>query len=358
MDTRIFYRFCKSLSQEFDVTLIARHPKQEVIEGVRIIPFRTFRNKYIRLIAAPLLMFFKALGTRARIYQIHDPELIPCGLMLRWLGKKVIYDVHENVAEDIFDKPWIRNKRMLHSMYVMFEKLAVRNCSVILAESSYEKRFRQLNARFVTVHNYCDVQFFDPFVNLGERNGNNLFYIGILLESRGMLQIAEALYLLKQRGRVFYFHCVGELYSDLYEKIYSLPYIDEIRSQLIFYGRQNLEVGYEISRNMGIGLCIIHPMKNSVESYPTKLFEYMAVGLPSIASDFPLYRSVVSGHQAGLCVDPMNPVALADAIEQLEQNPELRLQMAASGREAVMREYRWETEKDKALELYRSLAAR
>ncbi len=300
-------------------------------------------------------MFFKAVRINAKIYHLHDPELIPTGMLLKLIGKKVIFDVHENIAEDIFDKPWIKNKMILYRFYTFFEKLAVKRFFIILAEKSYEPRFIKLKANYQTVLNYCDTRFFDHYVNTKNRNSKNLFYIGILLETRGVLQIAEAIYILKKKGKVFYFHCVGELYSDLYNKVYNLPFIDEIRSQMIFYGRQNLEAGYEISKNMGIGLCIIHPMKNSIGSYPTKMFEYMSIGLPQVTSNFPLYKSVVEKHEVGKCVNPLSPLEIAEAIEILDENESLRIRMSENGLEAVKINYDWKEEQKKIFEVYKNL---
>lgn len=354
LDTRLYYRFCRSLSAYYDVTLIAVHPAEEVLEGIRIIPFRRFRNKTLRVLFTWCIMFFKAMKVNAALYHIHDPELIPCGLLLRMLGKKVILDIHENVAEDIFDKPWIHSKKLLYSFFSFFEKRAVKRFFIFLAEHSYEERYRKLGANYEVVLNYHDPKFFRPFAPEDRSKNNRIYYIGILLHSRGILEIAKAMHILKTRGMVVHFDVVGELFTSLDHEIDALEFINEIKPQLHFHGRLPLEKGYEISRNAALGMCIIHPMKNSVASYPTKMFEYMAIGLPQVTSDFPLYRSVVEAHHCGLCVDPLNPEAIAAAIEKLLKDPELRMNMGRAGIDAA-RQYTWDTQFQKALLVYRSL---
>ncbi len=301
-------------------------------------------------------MFFKALKVNARIYHLHDPELIPCGILLNLLGKKVILDIHENIAEDIFDKPWIRNQQLAYGLFHFFEKLACRYFYIILAETSYEKRYKTIAKRLSTVQNYCDIQFFDQYKLPDKKTGKHLFYIGIILENRGILQIIEAVNLLKQSGTVYHFHCVGELYNDLESKIKALPYYENIKEQLHFYGRKSLEDGYKIAEKCSMGLCIIWPMKNSIESYPTKLFEYMAIGLPIITSNFPLYKSVFEQNKCGVGVDPFSPKEIANAIEIIHNDVEKSEQMAKSGKIAVEKYYNWETEKSTLLEVYRELA--
>ena len=120
MDTRIFYKMCQALKEDYEVTLIAHHPQKETVNGVHIIPFKVFRNRNVRVLFSWLLMFRLAIKQKAQIYHFHDPELIPCGILLSMLGKKVIYDVHENIAEDIFDKPWIRNQKMAFKIFNFF----------------------------------------------------------------------------------------------------------------------------------------------------------------------------------------------------------------------------------------------
>lgn len=354
LDTRIFYRFCQSQKLDYDVTLIAVHPVAEVRQGIRIIPFRRFRNKLLRVCITWLVMYFKAMKTGASLFQLHDPELIPCGLLLRLSGKKVVLDIHENVAEDIFDKPWIPSKKLLFAFFGFFEKLAVQHMQLFLAENSYEDRYKKLGARYEIVLNYHDPEFFMPYCITHRPAGNHLFYIGILLESRGILQVAEAMYLLQKKGMVTEFDVVGELYSDLAGKLQALPFYRAVAPHIHFHGRLPLEEGYAISRQASVGMCIIHPMKNSVGSYPTKMFEYMAIGLPQVISDFPLYKSVVETHHCGICADPMNPEQIANAIETLLSNRELSMNMGNAGIEASSA-YTWDREYQKADQVYRRL---
>lgn len=307
------------------------------------------------MLLASLRMFPKALRTRADVFHLHDPELIPCGLWLRLLGRKVIFDVHEHFAADIYDKPWIRRKKLLAAIYAFWEKRAARRFELILAETSYTPHYAALGAHYTTVLNYPDEPFFRQFRVLTPRPAQNLFYIGIILETRGLFQIAEALWILKKQGRIFHFHCVGALYSSLALKLEALPFYVEIRDQMFFYGRCDLPEGYRLSMNMGIGLCIIKRMKNSEWSYPTKMFEYMSVGLPVITSDFELYRSVVERNHCGVCVDPEQPEQLAAQIVELADNPQRRLEMAINGVRAVESDYTWKSQERKLLALYERL---
>ena len=104
-----------------------------------------------------------------------------------------------------------------------------------------------------------------------------------------------------------------------------------------------------------LGLLTLHPSPAQYEAWPVKLFEYMCAGVPVIASDFPLWREIVQGAGCGLLVDPLNPQAIAQAIEFVLTHPREAAAMGQRGREAVGRRYNWETEEKKLLKLYADL---
>jgi glycosyltransferase involved in cell wall biosynthesis len=88
---------------------------------------------------------------------------------------------------------------------------------------------------------------------------------------------------------------------------------------------------------------------------PNKLFEYMASGIPVIASDFPPLREIIEGNDCGICVDPTDPSAIAQAINYLLDHPEEAERMGRNGRLAVEKKYLWATEEKKLLEFYEGI---
>ncbi|MCZ7637769.1 MAG: glycosyltransferase [Verrucomicrobia bacterium] len=83
-----------------------------------------------------------------------------------------------------------------------------------------------------------------------------------------------------------------------------------------------------------------------------KLWEYMAVGLPVVISDFPHLRELVGRLDCGLVADPASPRAIADALRRLHDSPAERARLGQNGRRAVQEEYNWENQERKLLELY------
>jgi len=114
------------------------------------------------------------------------------------------------------------------------------------------------------------------------------------------------------------------------------------------------EVKAIIGRSMA-GVVLYHPELNHINAQPNKMFEYMAAGIPVIASDFPLWKEILEGARCGVCVDPLDPDQIADAIRWIVDHPEQAEQMGKNGRKAIIERYNWKREEDTLLGLYRGL---
>ena len=100
------------------------------------------------------------------------------------------------------------------------------------------------------------------------------------------------------------------------------------------------------------GIVILQATKAYVVSQPIKLFEYMAAGLPVIASDFPLWRKWILHHECGLCVPPDDIDAIAAAIEWMAEHTDAAARMGRNGRALVLEEFNWEAEEKRLIEFY------
>jgi glycosyltransferase involved in cell wall biosynthesis len=128
-----------------------------------------------------------------------------------------------------------------------------------------------------------------------------------------------------------------------------------VSSHVEFLGPLAPREAWSVLSRCHVGVAALAPIANHRQSYPTKMFEYMSLGLPVVVSDFPLYRDVVERHGAGVCVDPEDPDAIAAALRMLADRPAEAHAMGQRGREAVRTTYRWDKEREKLFSFYRRL---
>ena len=87
---------------------------------------------------------------------------------------------------------------------------------------------------------------------------------------------------------------------------------------------------YASSADVGVSP-IVPSCLNYRYSLPNKLFQYMAAGIPVVASDFRQVREVVEGSGCGLVVDTTRPEAIARGIRRVLADPAEAAAMGARG---------------------------
>lgn len=353
-DTRIFHKEAKTLVRAgYDVTLIAQHERDEVVDGVKIIALPKPRNRLSRMFSLTWRAFHKAIRQRANIYHLHDPELIPVGMLLKLQGKRVVRDVHEDVPKQILSKDWIPRplRRLVAGAARVAEALASWAFDgIVAATPAIAKRFPA--GKTIVVQNFPILkELVAPESTPYQNRPAKVIYVGGITAIRGIREMVQAVSLLPEslNARLV---LAGE---------FSPPSLEaEVRG---LSGWERVEfVGWQdrasVARLLGkarAGLVLFHPEPNHLEAQPNKLFEYMSAGLPVIASDFPLWREIVNGVGCGLLVNPLDPKAIAEAIQYLLIHPEEAEEMGRHGQQAVQERYNWDTEKEKLLSLYRRL---
>lgn len=355
LDVRIFHKECRSLARAGNhVTIIGCHDSDLIVDQVRIKAVPTERRRLARMTRGIWRVYREALRQEADVYHFHDPELIPVGLLLRAAGKRVIYDVHEDVPKDILSKhylpPWSR--RLLASLVGGIQAAAARHFSAVVAVTpSIADRFRALNRRTFIIRNlplpeeWASLQESSPW----ESRPAAVAYIGGVTAQRGIREMVHAMALLP-----------ADLQPTLEIAGNDLPphvHPQELRShpgwaRVHHHGVLDRSGIIHLLGNVRAGLVLFHPKPNHWEAMPHKLFEYMGAGLPVIASDFPLWRQMIESSRCGILVDPLNTSVIAAAIRHVLTHPDEAQEMGRRGREAVLSQYNWDTQEPELINLY------
>ena len=124
-----------------------------------------------------------------------------------------------------------------------------------------------------------------------------------------------------------------------------------------YIGTISREKVNELYGKSRLGLLLYQPAQNHYEAQPIKMFEYMAAGLPFVASNFALWKSIVEKNECGICVDETDPKAVREAILWLLNHPAESKRIAVNGRRAVEQEFNWNIEEKKLFELYEEILA-
>lgn len=369
-DVRIFHKQAKTLVRAgYDVTLIVQHNKNEVVDGVKIMALPKPRNRFTRIFGLTCRAFRLALRQEADIYHFHDPELLPWGTLLGLVARrKILYDVHENVRKQILNKTWLPlwGRRPASSAYVIIEKACLLFIDgIIIAEDSYVENYPG-HKSIIAIRNYPLLSYLKTHTDTptekekeAERNFK-VAYVGGITRLRGVLELLNALRIVNTDGhQKVSLNLIGPVTPvDFKNEVDGLIRQHGLERDVFISGPVPHEKVFEILSQSHIGMAILHPDPNYLESLPTKLFEYMAAGLPVIASNFPLWKEIVEGNECGLTVDPLNRKEIAQAIEYLLDHPEVRQKMGENGRRAVLEKYNWGKEGQKLLALYTELLRR
>jgi glycosyltransferase involved in cell wall biosynthesis len=353
-DTRIFSKQCRTLAAHgYDVTLVVADDRgDDYQDGVRIADVGRLPGRLNRMFRTTRRVFAKAVALDAAIYHFHDPELIPVGLKLKRLGKKVIFDSHEDVPQQLLDKPYLDpvSLRLLSGAVAVYERYACPRFDGIIGATPFIRdKFLAMNPHTVDVNNFPLTGELDAPVEWTNKRAEVCF-VGGIDAIRGAHEIVRACERLQTPTRL---NLVGRFSEAALEStVKAYPGWARV-NELGFLDRAGVR---EVLGRSVAGLVTSHPIGNFLYGLPIKMFEYMAAGIPVIASNIPFWREIIEGNGCGICVDPLDPQAIAQAIDYLVMNPEPAKRMGENGKKAVATKYNWPLQAEKLAGFYRLIA--
>lgn len=357
-DTRIFQKECTSLAENgYDVTLIvADGEDEEVVNGVKIVSVDFYaKNRIQRFTKLRKYIIKKVIEIDAEIYHFHDPELLLIAKKLKHLGKKVIFDSHELYKEQIKLKHYIPLvlRALIAKTYGVMEIAVYRKIDAVIFPCTLEKKhpFEGKCKKCVIIDNYPKLHdFYNQYTeDRYNQSSHGVCYTGTISESRGITQVVTA---------------CGNIGTKLIlAGGFSPPeYLEQLRSKKEFEcvdyrGYCSKEEIIQIYKEASIGVSIL-PDKGQyrkAENFPTKVLEFLSMGLPAILNNSPYNKKIMEELEFGVLVDDRNIREISEAIKLLTDNESLCRRLGTNGRKLILERFNWGFEEKKLISLYKEL---
>jgi len=348
-DIRIFHKECRSLAQHHEVYLLAFNTKDQVIDNVHIVNAGMRPSGRLkRMLFSAQIILKKAQAINADVYHFHDPELIRVGKKLAKSGKKVIYDIHEDVPRQILSKPYLNTffARIISFFYEKYENHNIKFFEALVCATPHiEQRFIKRHQKTYTINNYPMLSELVEDAEITQQKENKVCYLGSISATRGIHQLVEALGYCPNVELDLAGHFNDKVFKEKVTQLKSWTQVNELG----FIGRSEVMA---VQNKSKAGMVVLLPTPSYIYSLPIKLFEYMSAGLPVICSNFPLWKDIVEVNNCGLCVNPEDPKAIAEAMKYIIYNEEEAQKMGKNGKILVKEKYNWGHEEKKLIALY------
>jgi glycosyltransferase involved in cell wall biosynthesis len=223
--------------------------------------------------------------------------------------------------------------------------------------SSYNKEFMidecgpNVRDKIRVIYGGVDTDVFSPRTRSDSDGPFQILCISRFEEVKGHACLIEACRLLQERGVEFECHLVGDgpLRPEIERQIARADLGDEVR---LWGACTHAEVIERLSHAAVVVLATVPTSSGKREGIPNVLKEAMACGLPVVASSIAGIPELVDHGHSGFLVPPRDTVALADALQRLNDDPALRHRMGRAGREKVIREFDLRTSVANRAELF------
>ncbi|HZK60850.1 MAG TPA: glycosyltransferase [Anaerovoracaceae bacterium] len=323
------------------------------------IPFRT---KRFRMLFKRGFLFYKFFNIRLFFYLLFHKydilvsndldTLLPNFLISKLKHLPLVYDSHEYFT----GLPEIQNRPFVAWVWKSIEKMIFPRLKYVMTVSDpiaalYQKMYQ---IRPLVVRNFS-------------KNANNIIQYTrneINVAPDDLLAIIQGTGINIDRGAEELIDAVkisddvtllvvgsGDVVPDLMQQVKKL----NIGHKVKFIPPVPWETLMKYTRSADIGLCLDKDINlNYRYSLPNKLFDYIAAGIPVIASDLPETGKVISENGFGVIIDNVTPENISFALSQIKDNPG---KLAELKRKAVVtsEKLNWETESEKVIELYKNV---
>jgi glycosyltransferase involved in cell wall biosynthesis len=190
-------------------------------------------------------------------------------------------------------------------------------------------------AKLRLLHCGADTALFRPSSTPHQKGTLSIVCVGSFIEVKGHRHLIEACRLLRERGTDIRCHLVGG--GPGRADIEAQAAAAGLNGRVLMHGPLTRP---DVARLMSEGDVVVQPSvptrRGSREGIPVSLMEGMACGLPAVASRLSGIPELIDDGRNGILVPAGDPVALADALDRLARDPDLKARMGRAARETVL----------------------
>lgn len=357
-DGRIFQKEARSLAKKHAVTIIAPGdiPDRFDEAGIKIITVKKPKSLLFHPLTI-LRIFLAARKVDTDVFHCHEPDSLLIGILLKLFSRKpVLYDVHEHWPSEIpFDfhiqEGSIRQKVLGSIVNIIEYLLAKQSDGIIAVSESVAERFEKRGIKPIIISNFSIPEYNISCHSDNEGKvvvsvaGNMHLFHGIL---EGILAVERII----PRHTDVSLKLIGNISFDLQ---HCVPDMRCNNCRIEKTGHLSYQRMYEELSKGYLALLLFQPHYYNISiGLPNKLFDYMLMGLPVVASDLPEIRRVVEDADCGILVNPTDIDAIAKALDYLLSNPGEARRMGENGRRAVIEKYNWGNMEKVLIDFYES----
>ncbi len=345
-DIRVVNKIGRSLHERgFETLLCVRAEAPALYLGMRVVPVRAPFEGPLRFILNTFPMFRQMLALDADLYVCINPDCLPLALLLKVMGKKVVYDTHEDflyrVAICRTIPEWLQRPYGLGIGALEWVASHVMDLMLVTQKRQRER----LRGRPLFVDNAPLTS--GPIIERAAECSSTdspageirLIYAGVIASERNPLLMLDVLEQLSHSQE-----CRLDLvgwFTDpqLERKCRNHP----AWALTNFHGQVPHWEALAAIRDADIGLALLSGVADIPFSGITKIFEYMMFGVPFVASDFPYWRQESGGEDVGIFVNCREPAVIANEIIGLYRDAARRQAMSECGRARILGGLNWES---------------
>lgn len=342
----------------YEVVAVMIPGRESFSDGIAFVPAPPVGGRFGRVLRLPVL-FRQSLRLKGDVYHLHNPTMLPAALGLKLLGKRVIYDTHEDFSRRLMIRRWIPRPLRRSACWLVSRAEYAASRFVDGTLVSQAQQVDAFGGRATLLRNApalsgARAEAVESLSRdlVEERGFYRLLYVGSLSRARGIDSMLDVLAGVRAKGLDARMWLIGPDDDGMVEGLSghaAWEWVD-------YLGLKEHEVAFAYMTNADVGLAVLPDVADHADAMPSKLFEYMARELPFVASDFPVWRSFI-GDEAGCWVDPAKPAQAIDAVCKLLTDGSFRRDCSEVGA-SFIDHFNWENEQQVLIETYRRVLAR